>query len=120
MMVNRVQKSGFRAAFVAGLLSFLISAVGCGSAAGEPCKEADDCQSGLVCCKPGSGGASARGTCEETCGGDSTPDASAPDATPDDAAVDDATVEDAAAEDAAVEDAAVDDASMPAEGDASS
>ena len=111
LMVMRVQQrlnSVLRATLVASGLAVLLAASGCGASAGEPCKEADDCQSGLVCCKPGSGGPSARGTCEMSCSGDEpTPDAAAAD----DAAVADAAADDAAVDDAAADDAAADDAS---------
>lgn len=58
--------------------------VGCNAAQGDPCQEDDDCQSGLICAKPGcSESISERGTCEVECtGSPPRPDAGPRDAGP--------------------------------------
>ena len=48
------------------MVAFGAGVLGCGGSDGDPCKEPDDCESGLMCCKPQSG-ADQRGTCEQTC-----------------------------------------------------
>lgn len=48
-------------------LSALLGLAACGGAEGAVCQIADDCSSGLMCCK-GSTSITDRGTCEVTCG----------------------------------------------------
>ena len=45
----------------------------CTGADGDPCQENDDCNSGLMCCKPTSS-LSARGICEASCSERPRPD----------------------------------------------
>ena len=110
-LVRHWLRESFNFVLVISVVGFVGLSVGCGGGEGDPCKEEDDCQSGLVCCKPGSGGASARGTCEMSCGDTPPPDATVPDATVPDASESDASGPDASEPDASGGDASPADAS---------
>ncbi len=109
-LVRHWLRETFHIALVISVIGSVGLTVGCGGGEGDPCKEEDDCQSGLVCCKPGSGGASARGTCEMNCGDTPTPDANVPDSSEPDASSPDASSADASSADASSADASSADA----------
>lgn len=94
----------------------LFVSVGCKAGEGDSCKEEDDCESGLMCCKA-SLSATARGTCRDVTSCSEPVDAGPlPDVPVVDSGEEDAAED--AGEDDAGEDAGVDDAGEDASEDA--